>query len=170
MLIRPDPSLRASFLAALAEFRAEGRYLDLDPEWLAEPEAFAVWVDAVRRQALRDEPRPAGWRPTTMLWWVVQGEYVGRVALRHVLTPATAGVGGHVGYDVRPSARRRGHATAMLRAALPFARSLGLPELLITCDRTNEPSRRVIAAAGGEPLDPYNNELRFRVPTGTPYR
>jgi predicted acetyltransferase len=58
----------------------------------------------------------------------------------------------------------------MLRAALPFARTLGLPELLITCDRTNEPSRRVITAAGGQPLDPYNNELRFRVPTGPPYR
>ena len=170
MLVRPDAELQASFLAALAEFRAEGRYLDLDPVRLAEPEAFAAWVDAVRRQALRDEPRPDGWRPTTMLWWVVQGEYVGRVALRHVLTPQTAGVGGHVGYDVRPSARRRGHATAMLRAALPYARSLGLPEILVTCDRDNEPSRRVIAAAGGEPLDPYHDELRFRVPTGTPYR
>ena len=170
MLVRPDAALRESFLTALAEFRAEGRYLELDPARLAEPDAFAAWVAAVRRQALRDEPRPASWRPTTMLWWVVDGEYVGRVALRHVLTAETAGVGGHLGYDVRPSARRRGHATAMLRAALPWARGLGLPEVLITCDRGNEPSRRVIAAAGGEPLDPYNNELRFRVPTGTPSR
>lgn len=105
-----------------------------------------------------------------MLWWLADGEYAGRIALRHVLTATTAGIGGHVGYDVRPSARRQGHATAMLRAALPWARRLGLPEILVTCDRTNDPSRRVILAAGGEPLDPYNDELRFRVPTGPPYR
>jgi predicted acetyltransferase len=170
MLVHPDPALRASFLTALAEYRAEGRYLDLDPARLSDPDAFARWVDAVRRQALRDEPRPEHYRPTTVLWWVEGEEYLGRIALRHVLTARTAGEGGHVGYDVRPSARRRGHATAMLRAVLPWARRLGLPEVLVTCDRGNVASRRVIVAVGGEPLDPYNNELRFRVPTGTPYR
>jgi predicted acetyltransferase len=170
MLVRPDARLRESFLEALAEYQAEGRYVELDGVRLADPVAFAAWVEAVRRQALRAEPRPAPYGPTTMLWWVVQGRYVGRVALRHVLTARTAGVGGHVGYDVRPSARRQGHATAMLRAVLPWARRLGLPEVLVTCDRDNDPSRRVIVAAGGEALDAYNNELRFRVPTGPPYR
>jgi predicted acetyltransferase len=169
-LVRPEAALRESFLEALAEYQAEGRYAELDREALSDPERFGAWVEALRRQVRKDEPRPPGWGPTTILWWVVEGHYVGRVALRHVLTAATAGVGGHVGYDVRPGARGRGHATAMLRAALPWARGLGLPEVLVTCDRRNERSRRVIVAAGGAPLDPYAGELRFRVPTGPPYR
>ena len=36
--------------------------------------------------------------------------------VRHRLTPALSEVGGHIGYAVRPSARRRGHATALLRS------------------------------------------------------
>ena len=112
-----------------------------------------------------------GWRPTTMLWWVVQGEYVGRVALRHVLTPADR-------RRRRPRRLRRpalapAAAATPPRCSAPRCRSPAAsasPRSSSPATAANEPSRRVIAAAGGEPLDPYNNELRFRVPTGTPYR
>ncbi|TSB21636.1 GNAT family N-acetyltransferase [Streptomyces benahoarensis] len=74
--------------------------------------------------------------------------------------------GGHIGYDVRPTARRRGHATAMLRAALPRARVLGLDRVLITCDATNTASRKVIEACGGLFEDRRGVKLRFWVTTG----
>jgi predicted acetyltransferase len=57
--------------------------------------------------------------------------------------------GGHSGFDMRPKVRRQGHATAMLAAALPKARELGLHHVLITCDEDNTGSRRVIEANGG---------------------
>jgi predicted acetyltransferase len=74
-------------------------------------------------------------------------------------------VGGHIGYDVRPSARQRGHATAMLAAALPVARGLGIDRVLVTCDDDNIASRKVIEASGGVLEDQRGDKLRYWVPT-----
>lgn len=168
--------VHASFLAAMAEFAAEGRgsaddhsmvgsdLRDQAPGW-ATPEGFAAYVEAVRADALEDTPRAQGWVPCTTLWWVEGQEYLGRIAVRHRLTPWLREVGGHIGYDVRPSARRRGHATAMLRAALPVARGLGIEQALVTCDTDNVGSRRVIEVAGGVLEDEQRGKLRYWVPT-----
>jgi predicted acetyltransferase len=56
---------------------------------------------------------------------------------------------GHVGYAVVPWRRRQGHASAALRALLPYARSVGLPWIAISTDPDNLGSRKVIEAAGG---------------------
>jgi predicted acetyltransferase len=96
-----------------------------------------------------DAPRHPGWVPCTTLWWVDRTTYLGRIAIRHRLTPTLREVGGHIGYDARHSARRRGHATAMLAAALPAAHSLSIDPALVTCDDTNLWSRTVIEANGG---------------------
>ena len=103
--------------------------------------------------------------PCTTLWWVDGSAYLGRIAIRHRLTPALREVGGHIGYDVRRSARRQGHATAMLAAALPVAAALGIDPALVTCDDTNVASRKVIEANGGVLEDERAGVLRFWVPT-----
>lgn len=81
------------------------------------------------------------------------------------MTPHLREVGGHIGYDVRPSARRRGHATAMLRAALPVAYGLDIESALVMCDVDNIASRKVIEANGGIFEDQRGGKLRFWVPT-----
>ena len=160
-LSEPRVEVHRSFLAAMAEFRAEGRGGADDHStvgadhrsWAAEwesPEAFARYVASLRAEALEETPRKPGWVPQTTLWWVDGAEYLGRVGIRTRLTPALRERGGHIGYDIRPTARRRGHATAMLRAALPVARRLGLAEVLLTTDPDNVASQKVIRANGGE--------------------
>jgi predicted acetyltransferase len=74
-------------------------------------------------------------------------------------------VGGHIGYDVRASARRRGHATAMLAGGLAVAAGLGIDPALITCDVDNVGSRRVIETNGGVLEDERDGKLRFWTPT-----
>jgi predicted acetyltransferase len=61
----------------------------------------------------------------------------------------------------RPSARERGHATAMLAAALPVARGLGIGHALVTCDDDNLASRKVIEANGGVLEDQRAVKLRY---------
>ncbi|NJC68422.1 GNAT family N-acetyltransferase [Planosporangium thailandense] len=172
-LTAPTAAVRRSYLAGLAEFRAEGR---LGPDdhsmlgWAArdvpeDPAGFERYTAMIRALALPDGPRPEGWVPCSELWYVDDDEWLGHLNLRHRLTPGLLEVGGHIGYDVRPSARRRGHATAMLREGLAVARSLGIESALLTCDHDNAASRRVIEKAGGVLEDQRGDKLRFWVPT-----
>jgi predicted acetyltransferase len=172
-LVPPIATVHRSYLAALAEFRAEGRLGAEDATMLAsaargvpdDPEAFDHYVAGLRALALPETPRPDGWVPCTELWYVDGAEWLGHLNLRHRLTPHLTEVGGHIGYDVRPSARRNGHATAMLPDGLAVARGLGIESALLTCDHDNVASRRVIEKAGGVLEDQRGDKLRFWVPT-----
>jgi predicted acetyltransferase len=171
----PTVTVARSFRDAMKEFTAEGRGGPDDGsmigaeirEWQGRwdtPEGFAAYAAALRAQSREETPRPPGWVPCTTWWWVEGADYLGRIALRHQLTPRLRETGGHIGYDVRPTARQRGHATAMLRAVLPRAGRMGISSVLITCDVGNVASRKVIEANGGVLDDELHGKLRFWVP------
>lgn len=182
-LSAPDPGLQRSYVEALRELAAEGNahYLELVAppeggfpgvsytlETLADPETFAEFCTYTL--ALDDEntPRPTGWVTGSYLWMVAddpEDTVVGRISLRHSLTPWLLAVGGHIGYSVRPSARRSGHATAALGLMLPIAAERGIDPVLVTCDDDNVGSRKVIEANGGVLEDVRNHKMRFWVPT-----
>ncbi|MGY2874273.1 putative acetyltransferase [Marmoricola sp. URHA0025 HA25] len=171
-LITPDVRLRASFLAAMAEFAAEGRTGDgsgigrdleqWSDRWETD-EGFAAYV--AERVAERESVVDQDWVLNTNLWWVEGDEYIGRMSIRHELNDWLREVGGHIGYDVRRSRRGEGHATAMLREALVIARDLGIEQALLTCDDDNIASRIVIERNGGVLEDSRGRKLRFWVPT-----
>jgi predicted acetyltransferase len=54
----------------------------------------------------------------------------------------------------------------MLAASLPWARELGIENALVTCDDTNEASRKVIEACGGVFDDQREQKLRYWIATG----
>lgn len=172
----PHPRYQQSFLSSVQEFLDAGEDQKLTGltvfgeethriEELADPAAFAAFTQRLRDLALTGTPRPEGKVPETMLWWVDGSELLGRLSIRHELTDALREFGGHIGYVVRPSARRQGHASAMLAAALPIARDLGIDPALLTCGAENTGSRRVIESNGGVLEDQRDGELRFWVPT-----
>ena len=82
----------------------------------------------------------------------------------HRLTERLRVEGGNIGYGVRPSARRRGHATEILRRTLEEARAVGLDEVLLTCAKDNPGSIGTILKCGGRYADEafaqYDAELR----------
>jgi predicted acetyltransferase len=173
-LVDPDVRFHVSFLAAMAEFAAEGRTGDdsmigsrlerFGPTWET-AEGFADYVAFELGDRKEEAPRPVGHVPCTNLWWVEGEEYLGRIAVRHRLTDGLREMGGHIGYDVRRSRRREGHATAMLAATLAVAAGLGIDPALVTCDTDNIASRRVIEANGGVLEDERHGKLRFWLPT-----
>jgi predicted acetyltransferase len=165
VLVPPTVDLHGSFLAALAEFQAEGRLTELDAESLRDAGCFANYVAGLHAEARSETPRPANWVPGTTLWYVDEDEFVGTLQIRHWLTDQLREVGGHIGYEVRPSARRRGHATRMLALALPIAHDLGIDPALVTCDETNVASRKVIEANGGQPATTIPPKLRYWIAT-----
>ena len=101
-------------------------------------------------------------------FWITDGdpeEFVGYLALRHSLTPWLLEEGGHIGYSVRPSRRREGHATRALALAVRRAAELGLDRVLVTCDEDNLGSRRTIERCGGVYEDSRKDKRRYWIET-----
>ena len=87
--------------------------------------------------------------PTTFLIAENEGNLVGRASIRHELNDFLFRVRGHIGYQVRPSYRRQGFATEILKQSLTFIYELGVKEVLVTCDEDNVGSIKVIESQGG---------------------
>ena len=76
---------------------------------------------------------------------------LGMINFRHYLKEGyLAEHGGHIGFGVRPSERRKGYAKAMLTLCLEECRARKLDKVLLTCDITNEGSCKTIKACGGK--------------------
>ena len=167
-LVTPALALHGSFLEALVEYHREGRHLDLTIDALREPKGFARYLAALQADARPETHRGTSRVPQTNLWWADGDQYLGRISIRHELNAGLRRIGGHVGYEIRPSARLRGNGKAMLAAALPVAAGLGIDPVLITCGAANAASRRVIEANGGRYAGRDGTELHFWVPTAAP--
>lgn len=175
-LVRPDVRLRRSWAEAVEEFAADGSTMhgyglwDYEPLDLSE-EGCRALVTFLLAQGDADVEPPSGLVHCSYFWIVEgdegdpAGEFVGYLALRHSLTPWLLEEGGHIGYSVRPSRRRQGHASRALRQALPYAAALGLDRVLVTADEDNVASWAVIEGAGGVYEDNRKGKRRYWIPT-----
>ena len=75
--------------------------------------------------------------------------FVGAVNIRHYLNERLLLDGGHIGDGVRPSERRKGVATEMIRLALQECKKLGIEKVLMVCDKDNIGSAKSIINNGG---------------------
>lgn len=166
-LVPPDVKYQASYLAAINETLAEdAKNMEMLQKHtsVAEIKAdFAAYVEKLRSFAA-GENLPQGYVPDTILWLVddAEKEFLGQVSIRHHLTEFLKNIGGHIGYFIRPSARGKGHGTQALALAIQQAQSLGIEEILLTCDTTNLASKRIIEKNGGK------FENRYPVGNGHP--
>ncbi|GAA1621240.1 GNAT family N-acetyltransferase [Actinoplanes couchii] len=148
-LVTPTVSLHASWIESRDEW-GHGVHQDgagLRPgDEVDTPDGFAAWVQALRAA---EATAPEGWVPCTFRWIVEGDRYLGAIALRHELNDFLLDAGGHIGYGVRPSERKRGLATWACAETLTVARERGMDRVLVTCDVDNPASARVIERNGG---------------------
>ena len=151
-LIVPNAHLHEAWLDAFREWEP-GAHLDgsgLRPSDDVESAGgFAAYVSRLVRFEDPETEQAQNFVPCTFRWMVDGDRVLGTVALRHELNDALRESGGHIGYSVRPSERRKGVATWALHETLGTARSIGLDRVLITCDDGNVASQRTIEKAGG---------------------
>ena len=62
---------------------------------------------------------------------------VGMINIRYTLSEDKAEKFGHIGYGVRPSERRKGYATYMLKEALEKCREKNMTEVILGCYEDN---------------------------------
>jgi len=147
-LVLPSVKYRDSYLAAAKEFTQEDSVRYKDIYGPAATEDFGRFVEK-RKAMMEGKELPTGWVPVSDYWLIDNGEYIGRVSVRHLLNDNLLNIGGHIGYDIRPSQRHKGYGKKILELALPKAKELDIIRVLVTCDETNEASRKIIEANGG---------------------
>ena len=152
-IVQPTARYKDSYIDAVREYIGE------DANFAWKPEILEERFDEYLRVLRQNETEPlAGRVPATQFWLIVDGAaYGGELDLRHYLNSALRRYGGHIGYRIRPSQRRRGYGTLLCRLGLEEARRRGIARALITCDDDNIGSRKIIEANGGRLADKIDN-------------
>jgi predicted acetyltransferase len=139
-----------------ANLALRDEFIDMAREWLGAGseryrpaiDDFAGYIARSDRYHAGDVPEPSV--PSTEYWLVNGARILGRVSVRHRLNESLAVEGGHIGYDIRPTERRKGYGTLILKLALEKAREKGIARVMVTCDSDNTGSVRIIEHNGGK--------------------
>lgn len=142
---------RAAYLDMVDDFERSGTFYGWNDAEMAQAD-FGAFVRDLAAEA-RGEGLPEGVpAQTTYIALDGAGRALGEIRLR--LDPGETedeilAANGHIGYNVRPSARNRGVATRMLALVLERARAAGLKRVMLPVENENPASVRVIERNGG---------------------
>ena len=141
----------------------EARLGEMIDEWKADQERNHTDCSprAIFRNDYRDfdayladldhETATDGWVPDSVFFLLDEDRdrLIGAVNIRHCLNDALMVTGGHIGDGIRPTERRKGCGTELVRLALLECRKLGIDKVLMTCDKNNVASAKTIVRNGG---------------------
>lgn len=126
--------------------------------------SISEWVQFAENTKYKETVTP-GFVTAHTFFALYNDKIVGIINARHELNDYLLNFGGHIGYSVRKSERRKGYAKAMLSYTVEFLFSLGLEKILITCDKNNIASKRTIESCGGilenEVIEETRTTLRY---------
>ncbi|WP_346869461.1 GNAT family N-acetyltransferase [Clostridium sp. UBA5119] len=139
----------------------EKEYVDYITEWEATEEKIVP--NAAKRDSMSFKELVNKWKeyesesiyekglvPSSIYFLMDEDKIIyGAIDIRHELNDYLLQYGGHIGYGIRPSHRRKGYASQMLTLALPIVKELGISKALITCDKNNTGSAKTIMNNGG---------------------
>ncbi|BBH19132.1 acetyltransferase [Paenibacillus baekrokdamisoli] len=148
-VVQPSIDYREVYLSFYEDWKSSGE--DMVP-WVIEkePTNFQSMIDFLYEQD-SEEKLKNDWVPHSTYWLMDESkQVVGAVNIRHRLNEKLFNSGGHIGYGIRPSERRKGYATFLLSAALEKTRNLGINRVLVVCDKGNIGSERTIIKNGGQ--------------------
>jgi len=150
-LVLPDESHEEAWKDILAEFKAHGEKPSYGLHMKVSIDEYSLYLkkDHDYRQGIN---LPEGFPPKTVYFLMEDSsdEIWGHVTIRHFLNDYLKDVGGHIGYDIRPSRRGYGYGTKQLTMALNICRQMGMDEVMIACNSDNSTSAAVIRNNGGK--------------------
>jgi predicted acetyltransferase len=169
-LILPSIEYKNSYIGLVTEFVINNEPFIPFPLKM-EFKDFTQMVKKLRGYAKGENLMP-GFVPHSTYWLVSDMEIVAVSNLRHKLNEKLLKEGGHIGYGVRPSSRKKGYATILLAETIKKAKAKGINPILVTCEKENVPSARVIQKNDGiledEIFSPAHNGIiqRYWIQTG----
>lgn len=136
-------------------------YIEMMLEW--EEEKGHIYPGVIRRKGIdysswletlglykKRETCPSHLSPSDTFFLVNENNnLLGAISIRHYLSEQLLLLGGHIGYGIRPTQRRKGYANVMLKLALEKCRDMKIERVLVTCDKDNIGSSKTIIANNG---------------------
>ena len=119
-------------------------------KWLAKQD---VWS--------RGEELPAGYVPQTIFWLYDDEKIVGMGKIRHALNKNSRYIGGNIGYAIDPLFRGKGYGTQLLKLLVKKAREMKIGEIILTVEKYNPASKKVVEKAGGHMSKETNERWYF---------
>ncbi|WP_054028859.1 GNAT family N-acetyltransferase [Bacillus sp. FJAT-28004] len=164
ILIKPSIEYRDAYVSFYEDWLKSGE--DMVP-WVIErePADFNAFIDFLYSEDSESKITNRDHVPHSTYWLRNEDNIiVGAVNIRHRLNEKLLNQGGHIGYGIRPSERRKGYANNILSAALEITKEWGLQKVLVVCDKGNIGSEKTIVKNGGilesEYIEENGNTIR----------
>lgn len=148
ILVRPSAEMRNEIWEYRQEFFDNGEVRVNGSCGISHYETFDEWLEYVL--AVETEKFKNGVHAST--FFSVRksdNKIVGSIQLRHSLTEELRQHGGHIGYGIRPSERKKGYGKQQLQLVLEEAKRMGLDRVMITCEDYNKASAQTAISCGG---------------------
>lgn len=148
-LVNPTIFMRSAYFDFIYDWAKHGEIITPNTAIFTQKSYFA-WLMEEYKLRQRIYAGGKGLVPASTYFFMDASEQIiGAVNIRKYLSPELLHCGGHIGYGIRPSQRRRGYASEMLRMALLICRKCSMKQVLITCLKNNIASSRTIIKNGG---------------------
>ncbi|MCR4334350.1 MAG: GNAT family N-acetyltransferase [Patescibacteria group bacterium] len=143
-LYPPSNKYKDSYISGLKEMLLESP----NPKFLkTEIDNFDIYLSQFTTS--NNEPVAKGIVPFSEYWLINEEKYVGTVQIRHEASGRFDNIKSHIYFHIIPSRRRQGYGNKILSLGLKKSRILGLNKVMITCDKKNVASRKIIENNNG---------------------
>ena len=171
-LKRPIKEYEEEAISFKQEFFDNGETTINGSELLDHTDSYDEWLKSVTDNTSSDTVNPSWVVTDTFFAFDENNRIVGIIDFRHELNDYLKDFG-NCGYSVRPSERRKGYATEMLKLVLEHARQIGMDKFQLSVERSNEASVKTITKNGGkyERSFEFENEKAdvYMINIGIPY-
>ncbi len=149
-LVFPTEEYKTQIEEYLEEHIKNGEYEIAGDGGLDRIKDVDKWLEKIRKDVSIDTIQE-GKIPSTLFLGIRKSDnrIVGTIQIRHKLNEKLLLNVGHIGDGVRPSERKKGYATEMIRLALEECKKLGIYEVLMVCYKDNIGSQKSIIKNGG---------------------
>lgn len=139
------------------------KYKDMMDEWYADGSSIAPWPlrmeyaseelfkEMLNRIDEIERGKNLGPFAASTTYWLYDNEtdtLIGASNLRHYLTEEGIKLFGHIGYGIRPSQRRKGYGTALLKMTLQEAKNRNIDKVLLGAYEDNIASWKLMEKCG----------------------